>query len=351
MPLRRFLSLVESRPRFVYPSRLLADAVGADAAGALCSAGVLVPDGRATWYPCGRGRKGCPRVIGDAGLSCSRTPAECPEEAVDPAELGQHTLCEDALTRLLQELFGVAGQLAAADPRGEPLLLGSAAGTSTWLWLRPREPDFSFWMRERDEVAERTVALVPTPARIYAETFDRHGPGQHASVVHLDRALSLVGGSIVRAAADEPALRLPWKPAHPVERPQARVHVPAGTPWGQIAIEYVHDDLVAIRVGDEWPVRLTSAELGMTKDTNGAMDKQWELLLALCRGNGRCTRGAVGAASMEVLKTRAARLGDRLCCALGMPERPLHVSSREQMVWSDFRAAPETRREASRRKL
>jgi hypothetical protein len=135
-----------------------------------------------------------------------------------------------------------------------------------------------------------------------------------------------------------------------VQRASVRIQVPAGIGWSQISIEYVDDDVVAIRVADQPPVRLSSAELGLTKDPNGSQNLQWRLLLALCEGAGRCTRSATGAPNMDVLKKRAERLGDALCAVFGLPDRPLHINSREQLVWSDFCAAPETRREASRRK-
>jgi hypothetical protein len=358
MPLRRFLALVESRPEFRYPSRLLAAAIGSEQArDALCASGVLVPDGLASWYPCAHGRRSCTRSVavseGRAEVRCGRLPEECAPESFQQGELGQHTFNELGLIATLQPLFGVEGQPVFRERQGQVFWLGRSAaegGALVWLWLRPREPGFSLWMRELEDRGGRARVLVPTAAGIYTQTFDRYGPGQPVSIVHLDRALSVDGKRIVRVSeASEERARLPWPIAQPVQRTPARVHTPAGTQWRQIAIEFVNDDVVAIRVGDADPVRLTAAELGLTRATNGETNEQWRLLVALCAGSGTCERRSVGAASVDVLITRATRLGARLCDVLGIEGNPLHVSSRDETVTSDFRALPDTRRELARR--
>src|ERR1700734_3299286 len=82
--LHRFFSHLESRPEFTFPSRLLADAIGAEAEGALCEASVLVPQGPATWYPCARGLRGCRRMVAADGarlhLLCGRSSGGCAAE-------------------------------------------------------------------------------------------------------------------------------------------------------------------------------------------------------------------------------------------------------------------------------
>ncbi|MGH7297223.1 MAG: hypothetical protein ACRELB_19950, partial [Polyangiaceae bacterium] len=64
MPLRRFLSLLESGHDFGYPTPYLADGVGGAAVAAALSAhGVLAPAGEPTWYPCARGHPRCRRTV------------------------------------------------------------------------------------------------------------------------------------------------------------------------------------------------------------------------------------------------------------------------------------------------
>lgn len=358
MPLRRFLALVESRPEFRYPSRLLADAVGSlQARDALCASGVLVPDGPSTWYPCAHGRRSCTRSVaisgGRAQVRCGRLSDECATESFEEGELGQHVLNELALVATLQALFEVDGQPVYRERRGQVFSLGRSATAGrarAWLWLRPREPDFSLWMRELEEREDRAHVLVPTAAQINTQTFDRYGPGQPLSIVHLDRALSVHDGRIVRVCDDaQPRARVPWPMSQRVQRTPARVHTPAGTEWRQITIEYVDNDVVAIRVGDADPVRLTAADLGLTRASNGKLSDQWRLLVALCAGSGSCERRSVGASSVDVLIMRATRLGASLCEVLGIEGNPLHVSSRDETVVCDFRALPETSRELTRR--
>jgi hypothetical protein len=282
-------------------------------------------------------------------VTCGRSPEECAAESFQPGELGQHVLDEAALVRLLQNLFGTDGKDAPRGPTDRALSLGrSRDGRDVWLWPRPREPEFTLWMREREDLVDPTLVLVPTPARIYAETFDRYGPGQHASIAHLDRTLGIDGGAIVRARLPPSVTRLPWSVAEPTERSAVHFRTPAGTTWRHIAVEQVDGEMVSIRVGEQRPVRASASELGLTSETSGAPNAQWRLLLALCEGSGTCTRGSVGASSVSVLKMRAQRLGDQLCVVFGIPESPLHVTARDETVRSDFIAAPETRRAASR---
>jgi hypothetical protein len=143
---------------------------------------------------------------------------------------------------------------------------------------------------------------------------------------------------------------VPWQPSTIVDRPSARLHVPAGVGWSHIAIEYVDDDVVAVRIGARSPVRLSAAELGLTQESNGRVSLQWNLLLALCEGHGTCTCAAAGTPTMEAFKTRVARLSQQLCEVFQIRELPLHVDSKAQSVRADFRAAPETQRSATRRR-
>jgi len=356
--LHRFFSFLESRPELTFPSRLLADAIGAEAEGALCRAAVLVPQGPATWYPCARGLRGCRRIVAADGahlhLLCGRVSGGCATEILPAEGLGQHGLDEPALVRLLQRLFGVDGQAARSEGRGQPIWLGRSLGghPEVWAWLRPSEPAFAVWMGDLEERARGRPALVlvPTPACIHAETFERYGPGQPVEVVHLDRALTVDGGEIVRAPAwGAQRARVPWAQDDVVVRTGVRLRVPAGVRWSHITIEYVTDDVVAVRIGAHPPVRLSAADLGLTRESTANVSHLWELLLALCAGNGTCTRGRVGASSLAALRVRATRLSSRLCTAFGMPDPPLHVDSQTQSVRADFVARPETRRASTRR--
>jgi len=346
--LRRFLELVESRHEIRYPTRFLADGVGGIAAAdALCASGVLAPAGTATWFPCGQGRHACRRTVStsEAGLraTCGRSPSACEVLTFDSGDLTEHVFVELAFVALLQELFDAQG---AIFRERHALWLGRSASESragVWLWLRPEEPHFTVWMREVEDRGARALVLVPTPSYTYAETFDRYGPGQPVSIVYLDRSLSIADGRIVRASRDAPPARVPWPPRRRVERSIARVRTTAGTVWRQITIKLVDGDVVAIRVGEQAPVHLSALELGMVRaNGTGEHSDLWHLLRALCEGSGTCTRAGVFATSMDVLTTRARRLGARLSEILGIEGNPLHVSNRDQTVSSEFRAVPES---------
>ncbi len=357
--LHRFFSLLESRSEFTYPSPLLADGIGPEAAQALCRAGVLGPAGPATWYPCARRFRDCRRTVATGGeelhVLCGRASGGCPAEVFPAADLGQHGLDESALLRLLQRLFGVEGQPARREGRGQPMGLGRSLGgdCDVWAWLRPEEPVFTVWMGELEPRApgKRALVLVPTHARIRTETFERYGPGQPIEVVHLDRALTLELGEIVRTARPaERAARVPWTQEPVVTRPGASLRVPAGVRWSHITFEYVDDDVVAMRVGAHAPRRLSAADLGLARESTAKGSRLWELLLALCAGSGVSTRRRIGASSLEALRVpRGARLSRRMCRAFGIPEPALHVDKQTESVRADFVALPETRRASTRR--
>jgi hypothetical protein len=359
LPLHRFLSLLESRAEFSCPSRLLDESIDAPARRALCEAGVLVPGGPITWYPCAQRFRGCRRTVAADGarlhLLCDRPGGGCPAEILDAQGQDEHVLDEAALVRVVQKLFDIAEQPVRRDGHDEALWLGQArpGDPHVWLWLRPREPDFAFWLRRLEDTLSGSAALVlvPTPAFIHPDTFDRYGAGQPIRVVHLSRSLTLVDGRFVRAEAAGPApARALWQPGALVERRGTIVRLPAGTTWRDVTIEYVNDDVVAVRVGQELPVRVTAAELGLVHEATGAAGDRWQLLVALCAERGTCTRGAVGAASMDAFKKRVHRLAARLCEVFGLRDLPLHVDSETESVRADFHALPEPRRTTARRR-
>ena len=359
LPLHDFFSQLESRPELTFPSRLLAAAIGPDAERSLCQAHVLEPKGPATWYTCARRFRGCRRTVAVDGeqlhLVCGRPSGDCPTEIEPASDLGQHALDEAALLRLLQRLFGVAGQSPRAEGRGEPLHLGREPGDhrEVWLWLRPHEPLFAMWLGDlesRTQGEGRALVLVPTSKRIYQHTFQRNGPGQPVEVLCLDRALAIDGLAIVRAPP--PAARpvgVPWSHGAYVERRGVRLRVPAGVRWPHIFIEYVNGDTVAVRFGVSSSVRLSAADLGLRSEMEGKSSPLWDLLIALCLGNGKCSRAAISAPNVGVLRTRATRLSKHLCAVFGLEEPPLHVHKRTQTVHADFLARPETRRSSTRR--
>ncbi|MGH7294548.1 MAG: hypothetical protein ACRELB_06440 [Polyangiaceae bacterium] len=361
MVLHHFFRLLESRPEFTVPSRLLADAIGRAAEEALCHAHVLGPSGPATWYPCARRLRFCRRTVAlsadgaQAHLFCGRSSGECPAEIEPVSELGQHALNEGELVRLLQRLFGVAGQSPRSEGRGQPMLLGRTPGArrEVWLWLRPDEPAFGIWMGELESRALdglRALVLVPTSRRVHAHTFERYAPGQPVEVTYLDSALTVDGLAIVRAAAPAgPPLRVPCLDGPFVERSGVRLRVPAGVGWAHIFIEYVNGDTIAVRFGASAPVRLSAADLGLKREMDGKASQLWELLLALCLGSGTCSRIDLNAANVGVLRTRATRLSKHLCAVFNLEEPPLHVHRRTQTVRADFHARPETRRSSTRR--
>jgi hypothetical protein len=168
-------------------------------------------------------------------------------------------------------------------------------------------------------------------------------------VIHLDRALTICGGDIVRADQPPgPAVPLPWLPAGHVERRRVRIETPAGCRWSDVEIARVTDDIVAVRVKESAPVRIGLAELGLSRQSTGVPNVQWGLLLALCEGSGRCTRRDVGAGSIDVLKTRAIRLRRRLSEVFGIAEPGLHFSSEDESVTAVFRALAKPHREVDK---
>lgn len=359
LPLRLFFSLLETREPLTVPSCLLDRAVGAEAAAALCHARVLAPKGPATWYPCARDLRGCRRTVAidrdNLQLLCGRPFGSCETETVPAAELGQHALDELALVRLLQRLFGVEGQSPRSEGRGQPIWLGRRPGGScdVWLWLRPSEPAFAMWMGEletRTLDASRALVLVPTPRHIYSHTFERYGAGQPLEVVHLERALAIEGCEIIRAPLSaRPIAPLPRTLGPRVDRQGTRLRVPVGVRWSHITFEYVDDRTVAVRIGADSPTRLTALDLGLKHGVDGEPAALWELLLAICAGNGTCSRGSVRAPNLGALRTQATRLSKRLCAVFGIAQAPLHVDRGTQSVTADFLARPETRRSSTRR--
>ena len=359
MPLHQFFSRLETLVPFTIPSCLLDRAVGPEAAAALCEARVLVPDGAATWYPCARGLRGCRRTVAvdrdDLHLICGRPSHGCAAETVPAAELGQHALDEAALVRLLQRLFGVEGQPACSEGRGQPTCLGRSpiGDGDLWLWLRPTEPAFAMWMGDletRTHDRQRALVLVPTPERIASHTFERYGPGQPLEVVHLERALTLDEGLIVRTP---PRTRLsaplPRTLGPAVDRPSTRLRVEVGVRWSHITFEYVDDRTIAIRVGAHPPVRLSAIDLGLNHPLDGKVPALWALLLGLCAGNGTCSRSSVEVPSLNALRILATRLSERLCATFGIANSPLHVDRTTQSVTAEFLARHETRRASTRR--
>jgi hypothetical protein len=399
-----FLASLESRSRELsYPSRLLVSVLGPQVSTALCQAGVLRPSGLATWYTCAREDRECRRTVAADGLelhlvcgqplrscpteiapavwypcprllpgcrralrvdgpelhlSCGQPSGDCKTEIVPSAELGQHALDEDALVKLLQHLFGVEAHRPRTDGRRRATWLGCLPGghRDVWLWLRPREPAFSTWMGAAEarsrESGHWAFVLVPTGKHVPAHTFERYGRGRPVEIVYLDRVLALEAGEIVLAEApvdSTPAPRVPGKPGPLVERPGVRIHVPAGLRWSHIAIEYVNDTTLCVRIGTYPPQRLTPPDLSLKLEVGGDHTVLWQLLLALCAGNGVCSSGAAHSSTLYVLRKRTSRLARRLRRAFGMDDLPLHVDGRSLTVRADFIARPETLRASTRR--
>jgi hypothetical protein len=360
--LHEFLSKLETVADFTCPTELLDEYLkSSDARRALCEARILVPAGRATWYKCARDLRGCRRTVAVEAaddtrlhLVCGSASHACPIEAWTAPDLPQHALDELALLDLLQRLFGVRGRPIRRDGRGAAWLGRTATGDrDLYALLRPNEPAFSHWMRDLEQLSThgRSLVLVPTDRHIRADTFDRYGPGQRHELVHLDRALTISGGRIARAEPPPPArASQPSLPATDALRSGIRWRVPPGTRWSQIAFEYVDDDVVAVRIGDRTPVRMSAGDLGLTRRSTGGPSYRWKLLLALCAGEGTATLAAVGADNLAVLRSRAWRLSMSLCDVFAMVDSPLHVEADTRSVRSDFIARSETLRTRSHRK-
>ena len=360
--LHNFFRLLESRPEFTFPSRLLAPAIGPDAERALCHARVLVPKGPATWYTCVRNLSRCRRSAAissdgaDLHLLCGGPSGDCPTEIVPADELGQHALDEVALARLLQDLFGVAGQSTRFLGPDRPLQLGRMPGDhqEIWFWIRPDEPAFSMWMGElekRSRDGHRALVLVPTSRRVHEHTFARYAAGQPVEVAYLDRALTVAGVAIVRAPpTGAPPPRVAWADTALVDRLGVRLRVPPGLCWTDVFIEYVNGDTVAVRFGTGHPERLSAADFGLKSEMDGRPNRLWQLLLALCLGDGMCSRADVDAHNLGVLRTRATRLSKQLCAVFGLEDVPVHVHQRDETVRADFAARRETRRASTHRR-
>jgi hypothetical protein len=253
----------------------------------------------------------------------------------------------------VKALFVVDRETVRREGRGQPLGLGRTPGRAEdlYLWLRPTEPEVSDWIADRLHQRlrpERTLLLVPTPRLVRVDTFERHGPGQPVEIVHLERALTVDGGQIVRVASGAPPLRLPW-PTEPVLGRGIRLQVPAGVRWPHITIEHVDDDILGVRIGAHPPVRVVAAELGLTRETSGKLSDLWVLLRTLCEDGGTTTRARVRAPNVNALRIQATRLSELLCAAFGIPDTPLHVEGRTETVRADFVALPEPRRTTRRR--
>jgi hypothetical protein len=173
---------------------------------------------------------------------------------------------------------------------------------------------------------------------------------QPVEVVYLDRALTADAEGIVqRLPAAAQLARVPWSHGPLVVRPGARLQVPASVGWSHIFIEYVNGDTVSARFGARAPVRLSAADLGLKRELDGPASPLWDLLIALCLGNGTCARMDTDAPNIGALRTRATRLSQHLCAVFGLNDPPLHVDKQTQTVRADFLARPETRRASTRR--
>jgi hypothetical protein len=259
------------------------------------------------------------------------------------------------LSRTLRALLRVQG-------RGLPVpgSLGIAPETIGWIVDGGGErsvvivADKKYGMRNACLRTVPTLALVPTARFLTPEISARHGPGATVVFVVLEELLTVRGGRIRCAGAQAPdAAELPAPSSS--RAPSARdlaaergVPFPGAKTWGDVAIHVVNEHVLLIIVrGRRWHV--SPADCGLAKKKSRHPKIMWELLHAVCDGNGTFKGRRFGDA--EATKRTMSRLRDELKRMFGLEDDPFFPFRRREGWHTRFHASdriPEDERRLSR---
>ena len=206
----------------------------------------------------------------------------------------------------------------------------------------------------RDEDGDRSVVLVPQPARglniavhhpnralllvptaraVTAKHREHHGPGRWVHIEVLEEALSTKGGRLARGD-----VLLPGAAASSAPPPPARAKIEGAERWNQVRICKVHGKMVRIDIGKKRH-RRTHVDLGMAHKRSRKPKRQWALLIELCEGHGYFKSWKFGNA--EATRKLVERLGNDLCAILGLEDTPFHRYRRDSGWRTKFVARPD----------
>jgi hypothetical protein len=271
-----------------------------------------------------------------------------PTERVDMDEISYPDLA-----RVLRALWRVQG-------RGLPVpgSLGKAPDAIGWMVDGGGErsvvivADQGYGLRNASLRPMPTLALVPTARRLTPEMRARHGPGATVIFEVLEEALTVRGGRIARAGARAPdAAELPAPPSSRAPRartPAARgVPFPGAKSWVDVGIYVVDEHILLIIVGGR-RCRVSPADCGMATAIGRRPMITWELLHAVCDGNGTFMGRRFGDA--KATKTTVSRLRRELQRMFGLAGDPFFPFRRKEGWHARFRAGdrlPEEERKLS----
>jgi len=139
-----------------------------------------------------------------------------------------------------------------------------------------------------------------------------------------------------RPAAIPPALHDPYPGV-------TRIPVPAGTPWSKVEIFKIDGDTVAVRVPGRRLKEYTYIELGMVDGRNKRRNKAWQIILAICEGQGRChwTSMKPTFKNFHAFKQQVSDLRPRLQYIFDVGSDPFVGCSPTEGLCSLFRAEPD----------
>ena len=158
------------------------------------------------------------------------------------------------------------------------------------------------------------------------------------------RQLGRVEGSDVVAGVLEAVGGLPPAPEPPRRDPFPGVQThraSSGTSWGHIKVYQVDGLTVQLHAPGQTPRSYTAAELGMAskRSRDRSTTKKWQILMALCEGNGTCDWRGV-ASSFDAFKMQVSGMRPLLNHVFGVPGDPFMACTRAGGLRAAFVAAP-----------
>ena len=346
--MRGFWSLTDTLGLVTLPTREVEARVSASAREALRAAGVLRDAPPATAWPCDEGA-GCAREVREDDEDaehplvavCPRAEGGCEPIGLTRAACAQSALSLAEVVRTLRELFDVdvadkskAPSRVAWPSPDEPMRLGPQGHGEALrdVFFAPRASPraFAMFLATRERVERATLVLVPTGRFVEPELAARHAPGAHVEVVLLEDAVGLHEGAIALTRA-RPRLRVvhDGEGTHEAPRrargrmseaPPGLSPIPRAASWDAVDMYRIDGHTIRISVGKK-SVRRTYTDLGMAKKTNREPLTIWQLLNAICEGNGILRWQSFG--QFDRVKVQVSKLRDALKELFGLTADPL----------------------------
>jgi hypothetical protein len=229
----------------------------------------------------------------------------------------------------------------AVDPRGlsTPGKLDGDSTTIGWSGSGPVEREVVLVGRQRHSLfgvlhrSRRTLALLPVARWLADADRAKHGPSALVAVEVLEEVLVARDGQLAHKGAESAAAPASAEPPPAAPRAPLRssrpapLHVPGAKRWNEVTISLVDERTVRIDVGGR-SHRRTHTDLGMGHGQSREPTKVWEMLVALCEGNGYLSTSRFG--GPVATKTLVSRLRGALRAVFGLTQDPLHRYSSEQ---------------------